>query len=384
MSAFLKKSSVVSDAVFEHRSEDAEGVYRIVGRLDVHSASDIWERALSDARCESVDPMVLQAKGLEYCDGAGVALLVEMRCVRHSQGRELEFRGLDERVRHMVGEVDFEALETERGESVEEDTHAIEDLGEAAWRVWNDLREMISFVGNVVQSLFRSMLHPFSVRWRDTWYVAENAGANTLPIVLLIAFIIGLVMAFQAGMLLRQYGADIFVADLIVLSMMRELAPLMTAIILAGRSGSSFAAEIGTMRINEEVDALTTMGIDPVRFLVVPRVLAATFVTPLLTLYANAIGILGGACVLVSLGHPLESYYNRVIYVASTGHLMSGLVKSVVFGFLVAWVGCLRGLQTKTGASGVGKSTTRAVVSAIVLIAIFDAIFSITYYILDI
>ncbi len=384
MSAFRKKTPDESQVVFEHRSGDPEGLYRIGGRLDVHSASDIWEQALNEARSESADPMVLQAKSLEYCDGAGAALLIEMRCVRHTDGRELEFRGLDDRMQRMVDEIDFEALESERDLPEDEDTHAIEDLGEAASKVWNDLREMITFFGNVIHSLFRSMLHPFSVRWRDTWYVVENAGANTLPIVLLVAFIIGLVMAFQAAMLLREYGADIFVADLIVLSMTRELAPLMTAIILAGRSGSAFAAEIGTMRINEEVDALSTMGIDPVRFLVVPRVLAATFVTPLLTLYANLIGILGGACVLVSLGHPLESYYNRVIYVATSVHLLSGLAKSVVFGFLVAWVGCLRGLQTRTGASGVGKSTTRAVVSAIVLIAIFDAIFSIMYYLLGI
>src|SRR5204862_2780630 len=137
--------------------------------------------------------------------------------------------------------------------------------------------------------------HPRGVRWRDALLVAENAGVNAVPIIALICFLIGLIMAFQSAIPMRQFGADIYVADLVALSMLRELGPLMTAIILAGRSGSAFAAELGTMKVNEEIDALTTMGLDPVRFLVVTRVLAAVCITPLLTLFANIPGLLGGA-----------------------------------------------------------------------------------------
>jgi phospholipid/cholesterol/gamma-HCH transport system permease protein len=191
-------------------------------------------------------------------------------------------------------------------------------------------------------------------------------------------------MSFQAAIPLRQFGADILVADLIALSMLRELGPLMTAIILAGRTGSAFAAELGTMKINEEVDALKTMGLDPVRFLVVSRVVAAVAVTPLLTLFANLMGLVGGAVVLMSLGYPLVAYVREAQAAVGFHDFAGGMVKSFVYGVLVAAIGCLRGLQTSLGASAVGRSTTRAVVSGIVLIALADGVFAVVYYFLDI
>ena len=186
----------------------------------------------------------------------------------------------------------------------------------------------------------------------------------------------GLIMAFQAAIPLRQFGAELFVANLIGLSMLRELGPLMTAIILAGRSGSAFAAELGTMKVREEIDALKTMGLDPVRFLVVSRVVAAVFMTPLLTIFADLLGLIGGSVVMLSLGFPLITYFHQVQYAVTYGSLVGGLVKAFVFGILVAGIGCLRGLQTQTGATAVGESTTRAVVSGIILITITDGIFS--------
>jgi len=156
------------------------------------------------------------------------------------------------------------------------------------------MREMVTFVGELTVALGYALLHPRSIRRRDFGVAAETAAVNSLPIVLLIGFIIGLVMAFQAAVPMRQFGVEIFVADLVALSMLRELGPLMTAVILAGRSGSAFAAELGTMRINEEINALTTMGIDPVRFLVVVRVLAVVLLMPLLVLFADLVGLIGG------------------------------------------------------------------------------------------
>jgi phospholipid/cholesterol/gamma-HCH transport system permease protein len=214
--------------------------------------------------------------------------------------------------------------------------------------------------------------------------VAEAAGVDALPIVALISFLMGLIMAFQAAVPLRQFGAEIFVANLIGLSMLRELGPLMTAIILAGRSGSAFAAELGTMKVRDEIDALKTMGLDPVRFLVVTRVVAAVAMTPLLTIFADLLGLIGGAVVMRSLGFPLITYFNQIQYAVTYGSLVGGLVKAFVFGILVAAIGCLRGLQTRTGATGVGESTTSAVVSGIILIAIADGIFSVIYYYLNV
>jgi phospholipid/cholesterol/gamma-HCH transport system permease protein len=191
-------------------------------------------------------------------------------------------------------------------------------------------------------------------------------------------------MAFQAVIPMRRFGAEIFVADLVGLAMVRELGPLMTAIVLTGRSGSAFAAELGTMKVNEEIDALNTMGLDPVRFLVVSRVLAALAMTPLLTVFANVIGVIGGSLVLRSLGYPFITYFNQFTSAVDHIDLLGGLVKSVVFGILVAGIGCLRGLQTRTGPAAVGESATRAVVSGIILIVIVDGIFSAVYYYLGI
>jgi len=179
---------------------------------------------------------------------------------------------------------------------------------------------------------------------------------------------------------LRQFGAEIFVANMIGLSVLREMGPLMTAIILAGRSGSAFAAEIGTMKVREEIDALKTMGLEPVRFLVVPRVLAGVVMTPVLTVFADLFGVMGGSVVMMSLGFPLITFFNQLQLAVSYGSLVGGLVKAFAFGILIAAIGCLRGLQTQTGASAVGLSTTHAVVSGIILIVITDGIFSVIYY----
>lgn len=158
----------------------------------------------------------------------------------------------------------------------------------------------------------------------------------------------------------------------------------MTAIVLAGRSSSAFAAEIGTMRINEEIDALTVMGLDPVKFLIVPRIIASTLITPLLTIFANLMGILGGALVITSMGHPIIAYYNQIASFVTWTDFAGGLIKCFVFGILIAASGCIRGYQTQSGPSAVGISTTRAVVTGIVLIAIFDGIFSIIYFYLGV
>src|SRR5262249_52346940 len=153
----------------------------------------------------------------------------------------------------------------------------------------------VSFIGETTAALTHAMVRPASVRWRDVWQICERAGVDALPIVSLISFLLGMILAFQSAVPMKRFGAEIFVADLLGLAMLRELGPLMTAILLAGRSGAAFAAEIGTMRVNQEVDALTTMGLDPVRFLVTPRIIAALLMTPLLSAYSDLIGVLGGA-----------------------------------------------------------------------------------------
>ena len=214
--------------------------------------------------------------------------------------------------------------------------------------------------------------------------VCERVGADALPIVALISFLFGMILAFQSAVPMRRYGAEIFVADLIGIGMVREMGTLITAILLAGRSGAAFAAEIGTMRVNQEIDALTTMGLDPVKFLVTTRVIAALLMTPLLSLFAMLVGMLGGAFTMLSFGVPFITFIKEVDGIVNFQDFMVGWVKSFAFAVAIAGIGSLRGLQTSAGASAVGDSATRAVVSGLVLIVIIDGVFAVIYFFLDI
>jgi phospholipid/cholesterol/gamma-HCH transport system permease protein len=212
--------------------------------------------------------------------------------------------------------------------------------------------------------------------------VFELAGANAVPIVSLVSGLVGMIIAFEAVQPLAQFGAQIFVVNMIGLVMVRELGPLLAAVLLAGRSGSAFAAEIGTMKVNEELDALQTLGLDPIRFLVVQRITASILLTPLLTVYATFLGVLGGVSVALVLGFHLSLIFHQLTSALRLSDVALGVAKGVVFGAIVSAVGCLRGLQTQQGPSAVGVSTTRAVVSSIVLIVIADAVFSVLFFVL--
>ena len=358
-------------------------VMAIAGRLDSSTTGKIWRQATEAVAAAKARDVIVDATEVDYCDGSGIALFVHLRNLQHKAHAQLEIHGLRPEFEELLQESelgDLEQLESQRRPK----TNAAEEVGRAIVGFWEDTRSLIGFVGELVSALGRAAIYPKSVRWRDVVRVAETAGVNALPIIVLVSFLMGVIMAFQGAISLRRFGADIFVANLVGLAMLRELGPLMTAIILAGRSGSAFAAELGTMKVREEIDALKTMGLDPVRFLVVPRVIAAVVMTPLLTVFADLLGLIGGALVMRSFGVPLITFYHQVQYQVSYNSFVGGLVKSFVFGILVAAIGCLRGLQTTTGASAVGESTTRAVVSGIVLIVITDGIFSVVYYYLNV
>ena len=358
-------------------------VVNIAGRLDSSTTGRIWRQATEAVAGAKARSVIIDASEVDYCDGSGIALFVHLRNFQHKARGQLEIRGLRPEFRGLLEESDLgdlEQLESQRRPK----TNLAEDVGQAVVGFWEDTRSLIGFVGELVSALGTAVIHPKSVRWRDVVRVAETAGVNALPIIVLVSFLMGVIMAFQGAISLRRFGADVFVANLVGLAMLRELGPLMTAIILAGRSGSAFAAELGTMKVREEIDALKTMGLDPVRFLVVTRVVAAVVMTPLLTVFADLLGLIGGALVMRSFGVPLITFYRQVQYQVTYGSFVGGLVKSFVFGILVAGIGCLRGLQTTTGASAVGESTTRAVVSGIVLIVITDGIFSVVFYYLNV
>lgn len=247
-----------------------------------------------------------------------------------------------------------------------------------------EFKYLVSFTGEVTISFWNSLIHPSKIRWKDAFRVMETMGVNSFPIIAMIGFLLGLIMSFQSAIPMRRFGAEIFVANLVGLSLFRELGPLMTAFILAGRSGSAFAAELGTMKVSEEIDALTTMGLPPVQFLIIPRLVAALIVTPLLTVIFNLFGLIGGAVVLMSFGFPLITFVNQVNIAVGFSDIFGGLVKSYFFGMIIASIGCYRGLRTTTGAGAVGESTTAAVVGSIILVSLLDGIFSVIYFYLGI
>lgn len=355
-----------------------ERTITLSGRLDATSVAALWQQA--HAALDAARVVSIEASQVEYCDGAGLALLFDLRRARPGavsiNGLRPEFSGLLE-------QFDPGKFPATSAKGLPARLGFVAGLGQSFAGTADGLRAQIVFVGEAVAALAFAARHPSSVRWKDALLIAERAGVDALPIVALIAFLMGLIIAFQSAVPLRQFGGEVYVGDLVGLSMLRELGPLMTAILLAGRSGAAFAAELGTMKVNEEINALTTMGLDPVRFLVVTRVLAGLIVTPLLTIFADMVGLIGGAVTMLTFSIPTRTYFTHVGGFANVSDFLSGLVKSVVFGVLIAGIGCLKGLQTKSGAAAVGDSTTKAVVAAIIMIVVVDGLFALVYYVLN-
>lgn len=239
------------------------------------------------------------------------------------------------------------------------------------------VKEIAHFVGECTLSAISVARRPHRFRWRDALAEMQQCGALGLPIVGLISFLVGVTLAYTGAIVLRQYGGDIYVADLVGLSMVREMGAMMTAIVLAGRTGAAFAAQLGNMKANEEIDAIETLGLRPVEFLVLPRILAVALMTPLLTLYSNALGIIGGMVIsLFILSISPTAFWVEMLTIVDMSDVMTGLIKAATFGLIVGLSGCLRGLQADRTAAGVGRAATSAVVTAILLIIIADSLYA--------
>jgi phospholipid/cholesterol/gamma-HCH transport system permease protein len=243
---------------------------------------------------------------------------------------------------------------------------------------------LLSFVGESALALAGCIRHPARLRWRPILYNVRSAGFDALPIVGLLSFLLGIVVAYQGADQLRQYGANIFVADLVGLSMLREFAPLITAIIIAGRSGSAYAAQIGTMAVTEEIDAMRTLGIAPLDLLVLPKIFALLIALPLLTVFADLLGVFGGMIMArAQLGVGFGEFLDRFVKAVSITAYLIGICKAPVFAAIIAVVGCFQGFRTKGGADSVGRQTTRSVVQSIFLVIVADALFSVAFSALD-
>ncbi len=352
----------------------------ISGRLALENLSHFNSEVAALLAKMTPSKLTVDLAGVEYLDSAGALGLLQLESESKARSVPLEFVNPTEKARGIMGLIDPEALRTpplirERGSA-----NVVEQLGEGSQQFFKDLVEVTTFLGAILISLMQAVLHPRWVRWQDVAYYMKKAGADGLPIVGLLSFLLGLIIAFMSSLQLKQFGANIYVASLLAIGMVKELGPIMTAILVAGRSGSAFAAEIGTMKVNEEVDALVTMGFDPIRFLALPKVLAAMAVVPLLTIYADLFGIAGGLVVGV-MGLDLTPYaYLKETQVSLTLlDILLSLLKSGVFALLIAGIGCQRGFQVRGGAAAVGSATTSAVVAALFLIIVTDSAFALAF-----
>ena len=351
------------------------------GRLDAAARARAWREAFDLAADARGSALVVDATGLEWCDAGGAVLLVELERRQRATGGAFAIEGLRTELAELLDLVrpkDVPVVKPAPRASF------FERLGRDVVGFVASLRKNTIFVGHVTLAVLHALRHPSTLRMSDVFRVAEAVGIGAVPIVALVGSLLGLILAFQSVISMKRFGAEIYMADLLSISMVRELGPLMGAILLAARSGSAFAAEIGTMKVSEEVDALTTMGLEPVRFLIVPRVIAALGMTPVVALLTTLFGLLGGMAVWLSIGYPAVTFVNRAASATTMTDLFGGLSKAFIFGVIVAAVGCLRGLETGKGAGAVGESTTSSVVTCIVLIGVADGIFAVMFYVLGI
>ncbi len=306
---------------------------------------------------------------------------------RHAAAREVTVKAVDPNnvLEPIRARYDFKAYAGEMiADAAHERLSPVAQLGRYAYNGWQGLCDCAAFLGETTVWTLGMLRHPGRFRFRDSALAFERAGFDGLPITTLIGFLLGLILAFESAASLRMFGVEVYVADLIAIGLFRELGPLVTAIILAGRSGSAFAAEIGTMKVDEELDALTTFGLPPVQFLVLPRVLAAMFAMPVLTIFSELAGLVGGAIVLRLMDVPAVVFWSHVKATTTLFMILFGLGKSALFGLLVGLIGCSAGMRTRNTADGVGVAATNAVVGGIVAIAVTDGLLAVICYVFGI
>ena len=372
-----KPVSVDSELSYQ-KAPDGSIVVFLIGILNSDTITYFYKELTNLLKKETPRKLTFNCKDITYCDTIGVSLFIKAAELARQNNYGYEITNLNKKYTQLLNLFHPDTQEAV-GEVTIKETF-IERLGEDSLKLLADIKESITFTGQATIALLLSLLNPRKVRWKDVLITSEKVGVNAFGIIALVNFLVGLVISFQSAIPLEKYGGTIFVADLLVLSTFRELGPLMTAIVVNGRSSSAFAAEIGTMKINEEVDALTTMGLDPTRFLVVPKIIASLIMIPILTVFGNLFALIGGLVVMITLGFPPVAYLNEIVSAASYVDFLGGLFKSVFFAVIIAGVGCLEGLKTQKGPAAVGDSTTSAVVRGIILIILLDGIFGVLFY----
>jgi phospholipid/cholesterol/gamma-HCH transport system permease protein len=365
------------------RLADATVLVQLVGR---------WRLAGGLPTVDAVDSAIagppvaervaFDAGGLTAWDSSLLVLVerVRERCRRH--GVTADTSGLPEGLRRLLAMTD--AVPGARPPPPPPRLPPLARLGTRGLDSWDAFVRLLTFLGELAFSLIRLVTGRARVRKRDLLAEIEAAGARSLAIVAIVSFLLGMILAFVGGATLRPFGASIYVANVVTIAMVRELGPVMTAIVMAGRTGSAYAAQLGTMKVTQEIDALTTMALPPSDFLVLPRVLALSLMMPLLVVYADYIAIAGGALVAVGSGQGFAEFARQARHSITLTTFAVGFAKSIVFGVIVAVAGCVEGLRASEGAAAVGNAATGAVVASIIWIIALDGLFAVVLNILKI
>ncbi|OGT21442.1 MAG: hypothetical protein A3C55_06290 [Gammaproteobacteria bacterium RIFCSPHIGHO2_02_FULL_42_13] len=360
---------------------DASGnlTITIAGRLDYETVPAIWKQCLAALKT-TTHQVTLNAEKIDYCDSAGFAFLDLLR-EKYENNFNLEklspsLQQLRQALRNQIncGEPHMRQIKK----------IPLTNIKIFIVHIQKNIYDNITFLGMVAYQSMQSLKNLKGLRWRDFGMALEDVGPKALPIIVLCGLLIGIISTFQSAAPMGRFGAQIYIINLVGLGLVREMGPLITAILLAGRTASSFAAEIGTMKINQEIDALITMGLSPIKFLAIPRILATAMMTPILNIFLILSGLIGCAIVMKSLGFNYYIYLHQLDVALRLKDFIGGTVKAFFFGLVIASIGCMRGLKTKIGPSAVGYSTTQAVVSSLIMIIIVDGIFAYIYYTLGI
>ena len=378
--------SQAANATLDHRIEDGVLAVIVSGHWVIANAMMLVGMAEKVETAAKTQRAVLDFSALERLDSTGALILQKLQSRLEANDVPVEIAGLSDDHRPLL---EYAASIT-KADALTEPAHhpllaMVERLGRGAVAACHEARNLTNFLGMAVVSAFRNLLNPGKIRFVSIISHIEQTGLNALPIVGLLSFLIGVVLAFQGADQLTRFGADIFTINLLGVSIFREMGVLLTAIVVAGRSGSAFAAELGTMQVNQEVDAMQTMGLDPVDILVLPRMLALVIAMPLLAVFANIMGIAGGGLMVVlTLDVSVAQFLERLSSAVSTQTFWIGIIKAPVFGLLIALTGCREGLLVTGSAESVGIHTTRAVVISLFLVIVADAGFSIIFSVLGI
>jgi phospholipid/cholesterol/gamma-HCH transport system permease protein len=351
---------------------------RLKGRIDVATAASVLKELLPRLDQTKRTVIIVDLSKVTDFDDYGALVLLQVKAKATASKMTFKLQSTNARIEQILNLVHFKKNQNCVFAPVKKRPNIFIRLGDAAIQQAYTLRYMVSFLGSAMICFGQILIKPRTLRLNDTIIQMQKTGVDALPIVALISFLMGFIMAFVSSLQLRQFGASIYVASIVALAMVSELGPIMTAIIVAGRSGSAYAAEIGTMRISDEIDALFTMGFPPTLFLAMPRILAAMIVMPVLVLCSDLFAILGGLLISVSmLDLSMNTYFSQTFKSLDLIEFAWGGSKSVVFAAVIAWVGCLRGFQVRGGAAQVGNAATSAVVSSIFLIILIDSIFAV-------